>query len=1055
MASCVKLAFFLCIFTTIVNAKKKGNDGKSSSLGSVGDILQDSQQLNQIIGQLNAFIEENEGENVENNQEEEKEDLDSLDEEDAEELEISENYSDDFGLDFTFDEDSFDLDEEENLDELDEEILDEETSDDSFGNQAELDFGENFDSEEDEIASGESIKNDAWDKATGIGKEKEGEWLIEQFKNYIDDVVVEKNDKTDSNPSHIYPKPDRNIKILDICNLDSKNIEMNGQKLIINSPDPKYVHADPEQSLMCKSVLNFSKFTAVKVEIVEFDLDPEGKGTSMCNVSSLRFFEGQPDSHRAQPITKKLCGNLKQIPRKTFFSHDDFLIISYTSNSHSDIEKFKISITPLTREQIPANEYCGSLDDPYEITPQILELASPGFNGKNSYMMNSDCYYKILLSEEFDLEATVDTFDVEQSHMCNFDYLAIYDALSGNLTSKLCGTYPENRVLFTSEGKDLLLHFHSDQSGSNKGFKLNLKFRTSQGLAESLDGDDGDSMTRKKKSVYQRACKSSKGATFKKKSRGYIKSPRYPKLYRNNLNCLYKLRKKSEGVWRITFHKLHVEHAYNCKYDHVLIYDAADKAKKYANGVKLCGSKRERPIWSKSKSVNIEFVTDKSGAYPGFKLEYRFYKKKDSKDSEFKIVPEGRKPIDICRRETTLNENRGFVEQGNPDNEEGQYFDNANCKLRVKSRNGKKLVIRFKSVSLYDETKTCEQDWVSLTDANGEMIKLCKFDVPKFYFITESDYFDVKFVSNAEMNSKGFLLEFKASDSCPRNYAQCGSRCVHKTHICDGEFDCANGRDEAHCNEDKSPCGKPKVSARNVRIVGGEPAKKNSWPWQAGLIRSGQVVCGGSLIAPDWVLTAAHCVDGSMQPKMWKIALGDHKINKGEEKGETVRNVEKIFMYPDYNPNTINGDAALMKLSKPVKYSKYILPICLPKTDVQIPKPGTVCYVTGWGDTEETGSRMTLRQVDLKIISTDVCTSEDVYGNWVSPNMFCAGYSEGGKDACQGDSGGPLVCHDKIKDKWIQHGIVSWGLGCADPNKPGVYTRINKMKEWIDSVVDE
>ena len=92
----------------------------------------------------------------------------------------------------------------------------------------------------------------------------------------------------------------------------------------------------------------------------------------------------------------------------------------------------------------------------------------------------------------------MDTFDIEQSHMCNFDYLAIYDALSGNLTSKLCGTYPENRVIFTSEGKDLLLHFHSDQSGSNKGFKLYLKFRTRQGLAESLDGDDGDSMTRKK-----------------------------------------------------------------------------------------------------------------------------------------------------------------------------------------------------------------------------------------------------------------------------------------------------------------------------------------------------------------------------------------------------------------------------------------------------------------------------------------------------------------------------------------------------------------------------
>lgn len=141
-----------------------------------------------------------------------------------------------------------------------------------------------------------------------------------------------------------------------------------------------------------------------------------------------------------------------------------------------------------------------------------------------------------------------------------------------------------------------------------------------------------------------------------------------------------------------------------------------------------------------------------------------------------------------------------------------------------------------------------------------------------------------------------------------------------------------------------------------------------------------------------------------------------------------------------------------MRLEKKAKLNEFVKMVCL--TDDPLPASNSKCFVTGWGDTEDTGSRKKLRQVNVEIIPQDICQSDDFYGNWITENMFCAGEEEGGKDACQGDSGGPFVCHNRVQDVWYQHGIVSWGVGCADPKKPGVYTRINKVKDWIDSYVN-
>ncbi|XP_029768977.1 serine protease hepsin [Terrapene carolina triunguis] len=128
-----------------------------------------------------------------------------------------------------------------------------------------------------------------------------------------------------------------------------------------------------------------------------------------------------------------------------------------------------------------------------------------------------------------------------------------------------------------------------------------------------------------------------------------------------------------------------------------------------------------------------------------------------------------------------------------------------------------------------------------------------------------------------------------------------------------------------------------------------------------------------------------------------------------------------------------------------------VQPVCLPALGQPL-LDGKVCTVTGWGNTQYYGQQSgILQEASVPIISTALCNSPEYYGNQIRPRMFCAGYAEGGTDACQGDSGGPFVCEDGISrtPRWRLCGVVSWGTGCALPQKPGVYTKVGAFHDWI------
>ncbi|XP_067826816.1 transmembrane protease serine 5-like [Heptranchias perlo] len=236
-------------------------------------------------------------------------------------------------------------------------------------------------------------------------------------------------------------------------------------------------------------------------------------------------------------------------------------------------------------------------------------------------------------------------------------------------------------------------------------------------------------------------------------------------------------------------------------------------------------------------------------------------------------------------------------------------------------------------------------------------------------------------------------------------------------------------------------------------IVGGQEAALGSWPWQVTLYYNYKHVCGGSIIDQYWLITAAHCVHKLPNAYNWRVYAGivDRQILLYTS--FPVYLVERIFYSYNYDDNTHDYDIALMKLKNPIEFSNTVRAICLPSYNQQ-DTLSKECWISGWGharvDAYEVENK--LKEASVPLISTERCNSSCMYNGAISPRMLCAGYKEGKVDACQGDSGGPLVCEGV--QAWHLTGVVSWGIGCAEANHPGVYTKVSAFLEWIYSIIE-
>ncbi|XP_026722801.1 acrosin-like isoform X1 [Athene cunicularia] len=250
-------------------------------------------------------------------------------------------------------------------------------------------------------------------------------------------------------------------------------------------------------------------------------------------------------------------------------------------------------------------------------------------------------------------------------------------------------------------------------------------------------------------------------------------------------------------------------------------------------------------------------------------------------------------------------------------------------------------------------------------------------------------------------------------------------------------------------------CGLRPMAAQSgtSRVVGGTDAQAGAWPWIVSIQdpwRPGTGhICGGSLISPQWVLTAAHCFIRARHVNMWRVVIGaTHLTQLGPE--TQVRNIKRLVVHEDYSSVWERNDIALLELDQPVQCGYHVQLACVPDASLRVSQL-TNCYVSGWGSTmaRAGGPTDVLQEAKVPLINVHVCNSSRWYAGAVHPHNLCAGYPWGGIDTCQGDSGGPLVCQDNNAEYFWLVGVTSWGKGCTRAKRPGVYTSTQHFYDWI------
>lgn len=248
------------------------------------------------------------------------------------------------------------------------------------------------------------------------------------------------------------------------------------------------------------------------------------------------------------------------------------------------------------------------------------------------------------------------------------------------------------------------------------------------------------------------------------------------------------------------------------------------------------------------------------------------------------------------------------------------------------------------------------------------------------------------------------------------------------------------------------------VSAAPAMVINGADVPVGEQPWVVGILQAGVAddylaqFCGGTLIADQWILTAAHCTfaeDGSaFTAAELQVLVGQRVLRSSEGKRLAV---DQIVRHPSFEAITYSHDLALLHLHEATAMPVVTLAAA---TSDDSRLGGRQALVVGWGMTQDGVGADTLQRAQVPLVATAACRQRYAdYGLTLAPTMICAGYETGGIDACTGDSGGPLLLWDNRQQRWLQIGIISWGSGCAEAGIYGVYTQVSSFTEWIKTTI--
>uniref|UniRef100_A0A8K9Y3E0 Transmembrane serine protease 15 n=1 Tax=Oncorhynchus mykiss TaxID=8022 RepID=A0A8K9Y3E0_ONCMY len=395
------------------------------------------------------------------------------------------------------------------------------------------------------------------------------------------------------------------------------------------------------------------------------------------------------------------------------------------------------------------------------------------------------------------------------------------------------------------------------------------------------------------------------------------------------------------------------------------------------------------------------------------------------------------------------------------------YGNKASCLWTLHAREGWNILLHFLD---FDVEST--YDMVEVRDGAGPQSELVFLsgvftgtDATFPDVISTANQITVIFFTDSTGYGRGFRANFTSGlalgmpKPCVTGKYRCQSgECISNVSVCNGQPDCADSSDEADCGDTSVRHLQLQVQTTRYTtcdlccmdrsgVVGGTDARKGAWPWMVSLYFRGRHVCGATLIDNEWLVTAAHCVYGkNIHLSNWEAVLGLHSQDSVDVLPSQTRKVDHIIMNKHYNRRTKDADIAMMHLQTNVNFTDNIQPICLPGSGQQF-EAGMKCFITGWGAEVEQGtSANVLQQAVLPLVSRSECQKLLPEYN-ITARMVCAGYSEGGVDSCQGDSGGPLMCEED--GHWVQVGVISFGVGCGRPQRPGVYALVSQFTDWV------
>ncbi|XP_047454013.1 suppressor of tumorigenicity 14 protein homolog [Mugil cephalus] len=658
----------------------------------------------------------------------------------------------------------------------------------------------------------------------------------------------------------------------------------------------------------------------------------------------------------------------------------------------------------MTRSDIRIAEITASFTDPRMArTPGTNEcfhkleadenprlFKSPGY--PDGYPPKSRCQWQIRTSEENAITLNFKFFHIEDD--CSDDFVSIFDSLSPDdsqaITEKCGQRPPSNPLMVASSSNIMLLNFITDSDVQRPGFEAEYK---------------AIPLTEVKK------C----GGVLSG-AKGVFTSPLHPIFYPPAVDCKWTIKVPTGNKVRVKFTMFRMKEPgvdiRVCHKDYVELMST-----------KYCGELSSLVLTSENNVLEVTFHSDESYTDKGFSAEYSAYD-----------------PSNPCPNEFACNSGLCIAKELKCDgwNDCGDMSDEVKCQCasdQFACGNGlckPKLWVcdRVNDCGDGSDEKQCSCEDTEWRCGNG----VC---LPRDVTCNNrQDCEDGSDEASCE-TSPGICSDF--------SFKCWNKECVNKVNAeCDRVDDCSDKSDESSCD-----CGTRPYKLN--RIVGGQNAEVGEWPWQVSLhfLTYGHV-CGASIISDRWLLSASHCfVTSDPQNHIssnWITYSGMQDQYKQE--GVQRRNIKRIISHEDYNRMTFDYDIALLELEEPLEFTNTIQPICLPAPSHVFPA-GMACWVTGWGALREGGQKaQVLQKASVKIINDTVCNV--VTEGQVTSRMLCSGFLAGGVDACQGDSGGPLVCFEE-SGKWFQAGIVSWGEGCARRNKPGVYSRVTKLREWIKS----